>query len=54
MLLTLKWAAQLNYQPLLVEMGPDPIQAYFWTAANKRPTRLLAEYCLTQSEEILF
>jgi len=23
-----------------VEMGPDPTQAYFWPAVNKRPTRL--------------
>jgi len=33
---------------------PDPTQAYFWPAINKRPTRLWLGYFLTQPEEIFF
>jgi len=35
-------------------MGPDPTQAYFWPAVNKRPTWLWPGYFLTRSEEIVF
>jgi len=31
---------------------PDPTQAYFWPAVNKRPTRLWPGYFLTQPKEI--
>jgi len=37
-----------------IEMGPDPTQAYFWIAVNKRPTRLRPGYFLTWTEEIFF
>jgi len=35
-------------------MGPDPTQAYFWPAVNKRPTRLWPGYCPTWPEAIFF
>jgi len=38
----------------IVEMGPDPTRAYFWTAINKRPTCLWPGYFPTQPEEIFF
>jgi len=33
---------------------PDPTQAYFWPAVNKRPTRLWLGYFSTQPKEIFF
>jgi len=33
---------------------PNPTQAYFWPAVNKRLTRLRPTYFLTQPEEIFF
>jgi len=33
---------------------PDPTQAWFWPAVNKRPTCLWPRYFLTQPEEIFF
>jgi len=39
---------------LWVVMGPDPTQAYFWPAENKRLTRLWPGYFLTRPEEIFF
>jgi len=33
---------------------PEPTQAYFWPAVNKRLTRLWPGYFLTQPKEILF
>jgi len=35
-------------------MGPDPTQAFFWPAVNKRLTSLQPGYFLTQPEEIFF
>jgi len=37
-----------------IGMGPDPTQAYFWPALNKRWTCLWLWYFLTQPDEILF
>jgi len=33
-------------------MGPDPTQAYFWLAVNKRPTHLWPGYILTRLDDI--
>jgi len=35
-------------------MGPDPTQAYFWPAVNKRPTHPQPRYFPTRPEEIFF
>jgi len=35
-----------------IEMGPDPTQAYFWPAVNKRPTQLWPWYFLTRPKDI--
>jgi len=35
-------------------MGSVPTRAYFWSAVNKRPTRLQPKYFPTQPEEIFF
>jgi len=34
----------LVWRRLRLEMGPDPTQAYFWPAVNKRPTCLWPGY----------
>jgi len=36
----------------VIEMGPDPTQAYFWPAVNKRLTQLRPGYFLTRPEAI--
>jgi len=37
-----------------IEMGPDPTRAYFWSAVNKRPSRLCPGCFLNRPKEIFF
>jgi len=38
----------------LLDMGPDPIRAYFWPAVNKRSAQLWSGYFPTRPEAIFF
>jgi len=51
------WWKNCNREKLVckrLDMGPDLTQAYFWSAVNKRPTRLWPRYFLTPPDEIFF
>jgi len=37
---------------ICIEIGPDPIRAYFWYVVNKRPTHLWTRYFLNRLKDI--
>jgi len=51
------WTNQYKFtlrNQFYLEMGPDPIWAYFWPAVNKRLARLSSRYFLFRPEAIFF